>query len=361
MGSPQGPALQWLASRSLPKVFRVRLFPTAPVAAAALSLSLITACGSSGPSGGATTGTPPAASTSAGNAAHKPLNKPEDLKVLDGITVTGDDPAKAPTVKIDKLPVSVSATAVRVLKEGTGEESSAKSRVTVKSALFLGKDGKQLDSDYEKSGSQSFVLSSDQTIPGLNTALTGVKSGSRILFAIPPVDAFGSAGQTAAGIGPTDNLVVVADVQSVGTPLAAAEGTPVAPVAGQPTVTFDPKTGPAITVPKTPAPTALVSQLLVEGKGAPVKDGQSITVHYTGVVYATGTKFDSSWDKGSPFTFTLGAQAVIPGWDKGLVGKKVGSRVLLVVPPEDGYKDKANGQIPASSTLVFVVDILDAG
>ncbi len=339
----------------------MRPLSKALAAAAALSLSLLTACSSSSPGGSAATGTPGAASPTAGSTAHKPLNAPDDLKVLDGITVTGDDPAKAPTVKIAKLPVSVSATAVKVLKEGTGEESSPQSRVTVRTALFLGKDGKQLDSDYEKGGTQSFVLSSNQTIPGLNTALTGVKAGSRILFAIPPVDAFGSGGQTAAGIGPTDNLVVVADVESVGTPLAAAEGTPVAPVDGQPTVTFDPKAGPAITVPKTPAPTALVSQLLVDGKGAAVKGGQTITVHYTGVVYATGTKFDSSWDKGAPFTFTLGAQQVIPGWDKGLVGKKVGSRVLLIVPPEDGYKDQANGQIPANSTLVFVVDILDAG
>lgn len=340
----------------------MRSLPKAVVAAAALSLSLLTACSSSNPTGSAsaTPGGAAGAQTSGSTGAHKPLNKPEDLKVLDGITVSGDDPAKAPTVAIAPLPVSVSATAVKVLKEGTGEESTPASRVTVRTALYLGKDGKQLDSDYEKAGSQSFVLGSGQTIPGLNTALTGVKSGSRILFAIPPVDAFGAAGQTAAGIGATDNLVVVADILSVGTPLAKAEGTAVAPVAGQPTVTFDDKTGPAITVPKTPAPTELVSQLLVDGKGAEVKGGQSITVHYTGVVYADGSTFDSSWSKGSPFTFTIGTGGVIPGWDKGLVGKKVGSRVLLVVPPADGYKDQANAKIPANSTLVFVVDILDA-
>ncbi len=342
------------------KVFSVRILPKALVAATALSVSLLTACSSGSPDAGSAT-TAPAPATSASTGAHKPLNKPADLKVLDGITVTGDDPAKAPTVAITTLPVSVSATAVKVLKPGTGDESTAASRVTVRSVLFLGKDGKQLDSDYEKGGSQSFVLNSDQTIPGLNTALMGVKTGSRILFAIPPADAFGAAGQTAAGIGPTDNLVVVADVLSVGTPLAAAEGTDVPPVAGQPTVTFDPKTGPAITVPKTAAPTTLVSQLLVDGKGAPVAAGQTLTVQYTGVVWADGSVFDSSWAKGSPFTFQLGAGAVIPGWDKGLVGKKVGSRVLLVVPPADGYGDKAAGKIPAGSTLAFVVDILDAG
>ena len=71
--------------------------------------------------------------------------------------------------------------------------------------------------------------------------------------------------------------------------------------------------------------------------------------------------FDSSWTRKSPATFAIGTGNVIPGWDKGLVGKKVGSRVLLVVPPADGYGAQGQGQIPANATLVFVVDILDAG
>ena len=75
---------------------------------------------------------------------------------------------------------------------------------------------------------------------------------------------------------------------------------------------------------------------------------------------AAGTVFDSSWTRKSPATFGIGTGNVIPGWDKGLVGKKVGSRVLLVVPPADGYGDRAQAKIPANSTLVFVVDILDA-
>ena len=148
----------------------MRSFPKAMVVAAALSLSLVTACSSSSPSGSAsaTPGAAAGAQASGSSGAHKPLNKPEDLKVLDGITVSGTDPAKAPTVAIATLPVSVSATAVKVLKEGTGAESTPASRVTVRTALYLGKDGKQLDSDYEKAGSQSFVLGSGQTIPGLS-------------------------------------------------------------------------------------------------------------------------------------------------------------------------------------------------
>ena len=336
-------------------------FSRAAIAAALTSLVLVpalAACSSDGTaSGSATT----AASTDAPtNPAHTPANTPENLKVLDGITVTGDDPAVTPKVAIATPPVNVTATTVKTLKEGTGDESTEGNKVTVRQALFLGKDGKQLQSDFESKDTPSFILQGTDTIPGLITALTGVKVGQRVLFAIPPAEAFGPNGRAEAGIGPTDDLVVVADILAVGKVLKQAEGVAVAPVAGQPTVTFDATNGPTISVPKTAAPTALVSQNLIDGNGPEVKSGQTITVHYTGAVWTDGSVFDSSWTRKSPATFGIGTGNVIPGWDKGLVGKKVGSRVLLVVPPADGYGDQAQAKIPANSTLVFVVDILDA-
>ena len=336
-------------------------FSRAAIAAALTSLVLVpalAACSSDGTaSGSATT----AASTDAPtNPAHTPANTPENLKVLDGITVTGDDPAVTPKVAIATPPVNVTATTVKTLKEGTGDESTEGNKVTVRQALFLGKDGKQLQSDFESRDTPSFILQGTDTIPGLITALTGVKVGQRVLFAIPPAEAFGPNGRAEAGIGPTDDLVVVADILAVGKVLKQAEGAAVAPVAGQPTVTFDATNGPTISVPKTAAPTALVSQNLIDGNGPEVKSGQTITVHYTGAVWTDGSVFDSSWTRKSPATFGIGTGNVIPGWDKGLVGKKVGSRVLLVVPPADGYGDQAQAKIPANSTLVFVVDILDA-
>lgn len=341
----------------------------AAVAAALLSVLLVpalSACssGSGTAGGGETTAgpTPTNGSGSATNPVHKPLNTAADLAVLDAITVSGDDPAVTPKVTFGPLPVQVTSTAVKTLKQGTGDESSDGSNVTVRQALFLGKDGKQLDSNFDSKDTASFLLSgTGSTIPGLLTALTGVKAGSRILYAIPPVDAFGTSGRTEAGISGSDDLVVVADVVSVRRPLSQATGTAVPPVAGQPTVTFDAAAGPTITVPKTDAPTTLVSQNLVDGAGAEVKAGQTITVHYTGALWSDGTVFDSSWSRKSPASFVIGQGQVIPGWDKTLVGKKVGSRVLLMVPPADGYGAQANGKIPANSTLVFVVDILDAG
>jgi peptidylprolyl isomerase len=120
---------------------------------------------------------------------------------------------------------------------------------------------------------------------------------------------------------------------------------------------------PTITVPHDEsAPPQLVTQPLIKGTGAPVAAGETITVHYTGVLWANGKKFDSSWDRGKPAEVQIGTGSVIPGWDTGLVGQTVGSQVLLVVPPDEGYGSagsKAAG-ISGTDTLVFVVDILDA-
>ena len=103
-------------------------------------------------------------------------------------------------------------------------------------------------------------------------------------------------------------------------------------------------------------------QPLIKGDGPVVESGQTVRVHYTGIVYATGKQFDSSWDRGDPADFVIGQGKVIPGWDKGLVGQTVGSQVLLVIPPADGYGTSGNSQagISGTDTLVFVVDILDA-
>jgi peptidylprolyl isomerase len=92
-----------------------------------------------------------------------------------------------------------------------------------------------------------------------------------------------------------------------------------------------------------------------------VQKGQTISAQYHGVLWKDGSVFDSSWQRGAAADFPIGVGAVIPGWDKTLVGKKVGSRVLLVIPPADGYgKAGSPPKISGTDTLVFVVDILDA-
>ena len=116
--------------------------------------------------------------------------------------------------------------------------------------------------------------------------------------------------------------------------------------------------------PKVPKPTGeppkdLVVKDLVKGKGATATAGSQLTVNYVGVSHSNGKEFDSSFDSGQPFDFELGASMVIPGWDEGLEGMKVGGRRMLTIPPDKAYG--AQGSPPAigpNETLVFVIDLL---
>lgn len=101
----------------------------------------------------------------------------------------------------------------------------------------------------------------------------------------------------------------------------------------------------------------VVIEDLVVGNGAEAVSGKEVTVHYTGTL-TNGTKFDSSIDRGEPFSFPLGAGMVIRGWDEGVVGMKVGGKRKLTIAPEYAYGDRAIGSIPANSTLVFEVELL---
>ena len=106
----------------------------------------------------------------------------------------------------------------------------------------------------------------------------------------------------------------------------------------------------------------LVSQALIKGKGKEVTNNNTVKVKYTGWLL-DGTQFDSSWDKNTTLeadTYSGGNHQVIEGWQQAMVGQTVGSQVLLVIPPNLGYGDTAQGSIPANSTLIFVVDILAA-
>ncbi|HWL34610.1 MAG TPA: FKBP-type peptidyl-prolyl cis-trans isomerase [Frankiaceae bacterium] len=116
---------------------------------------------------------------------------------------------------------------------------------------------------------------------------------------------------------------------------------------------------PKVTVPKGPAPTDLVKEDLIVGTGGAAFPGQTLAVHYVGLIYETGKEFESSWDSGHPFPFQLGNGNVIEGWDKGLLGMRVGGRRQLVIPPHLAYGE-AGGHELGGQTLVFVVDLISA-
>jgi peptidylprolyl isomerase len=117
---------------------------------------------------------------------------------------------------------------------------------------------------------------------------------------------------------------------------------------------------PEIPAPSGEPPAELQKIDIVKGKGEAAEPGDTVSVQYVGHSWSTGTQFDASWDRGSePFAFPLGGGQVIPGWDQGVPGMKVGGRRVLVIPPDLAYGEQSpTPEIAPNETLVFVVDLV---
>jgi peptidylprolyl isomerase len=227
--------------------------------------------------------------------------------------------------------------------------------------VWNAKKSKLLQSTFKSGKPSPLQIGGQQSLPGLTKGLTGAKVGSRMLLEVPPVDGLGSQGSAEAGVSGTDMLVFVVDVVGTYNKTSVVAGTPVQPDPKLPTVTGGSVgKAPTVTIPKTPAPDKLSVTPVIQGTGPAVTKGQTLVMQYHGVLWRNGQVFDSTWQRGDPFVTSIGDGKVIPGWDKGLVGQKVGSRVLLVVPPKDGYGAKGQGAIKGTDTMVFVVDIVAA-
>lgn len=105
------------------------------------------------------------------------------------------------------------------------------------------------------------------------------------------------------------------------------------------------------------APSDLVIEDVVIGGGAVAASGDTVSVHYIGTLL-NGSQFDSSYSRNQPFSFRLGANQVIQGWERGVPGMRVGGKRRLTIPPSLGYGNQANGPIPANSTLKFEIDLI---
>jgi peptidylprolyl isomerase len=117
---------------------------------------------------------------------------------------------------------------------------------------------------------------------------------------------------------------------------------------------------PEIDFPDSPPPNDLEVRDITEGDGAEATAGSTVLAHYVGVAHSTGEEFDASWNRGEPLSFRLGVGQVIPGWDQGIAGMKVGGRRELVIPPHLAYGDRGAGSVIApGETLIFVVDLVD--
>jgi peptidylprolyl isomerase len=335
--------------------------PSSPIRLAvvvglASSLLYLAGCSKDEPAADAASPAPSVTPTSATpSASPAPTPKPKQVKASDNfdkVTVSGAY-GKEPKVKVD-TPWAIDKTRTKVLEPGKGPVVGEGQSVEVNYYGVNGRTGKKFDDSFSRGQPVAFSLA--QVVPGFSKGLVGQRKGSRVLIAMPGKDGYDPmGGSPQAGIEVGDTLIFVVDL--VGGQLAGPEGSTVQPKAGLPIVT-DKRGTPEITIPESAPPTALQVQPLIKGKGKKVGANDAITFNYLWVRWSDGKVLEESYS-GQPASTPL--SGLLPGMVKGLEGQTVGSRVLLVIPPSDGYPDgNATPSIKPGETLVMVVDLLFA-
>ena len=335
--------------------------PSSPVRVAAVlgltaSLLFLFGCGDDEPATDTASPTPAAAPTSASPSASPtptPTPKPKEIKAsnnFDKITVTGGY-GKEPKVKVAS-PWAIDKTRAKVLEPGKGPVVGEGQSVEVNYYGVNGRTGKKFDESFSTGQPVAFSLA--QVVPGFSKGLAGQRQGSRVLIAMPGEDGYDPmGGNPQAGIEAGDTLIFVVDLVDV--QLAGPEGSTVRPKEGLPTVT-DKGGKPEVTIPESAPPTTLQVQPLIKGKGKKVGANDAITFNYLWVRWSDGKVLEETYGGKSA---TAELSGLLPGMVKGLTGQTVGSRMLLVIPPADGYPDgNATPSLKPGETLVIVVDLL---
>ncbi len=278
---------------------------------------------------------------------------PDGLKVTGAVgrqpTVT--IPGSAPDHKLQ----------IKTLHEGKGPQVTDGDLVAANYVGYRwnGGDHKLIASSYEAGRPAMFPYG--RLVAGLNRALEGQRPGGRVLAVIPPSQGYGANGYAPWQVGAGDSLVFVLDVLATFHNSASAAGTPVPQ--------NDPRlprvTGgatPRVTTPRAAPPARLQVRTLIKGNGPAVQAHQTVVYHDLGQIWRNGKVFESTRGRGHPDSAVVGAGQMIKGWDSAVVGRNVGSRVLVVVPPKYGYGSQGHSSagIKGTDTLVFVIDILGA-
>ncbi len=320
-----------------------------PLAALAL-LTGMTACGSEGDD-------PQAAGTDSATASSDASPTAEDLAALESVAVSGAV-GKEPTVKFDDV-VTVSGLATKTVSAGDGATLASGDSVFTQIWIGNGASKKQAYSTYDQKA-QLLTLSS-QLLPALNDGLVGETVGSRVLIAAAPSKAYGDQGNPSLGIGNADTVVFVVDI--LNTIPSGPEGATRKSAAWAPSIVEKDAVPASLDFDGAPDPAGKLQRTtLIQGTGPVTKKGDHIYVNYLGQVPGSDGPFDESFSRGAPFDFDLGGGRVVKGWDRGLVGVKVGSRVILQVPPALGYGEAGQPDvgIKGTDTMYFVVDVLAA-
>ncbi|MBX9389725.1 FKBP-type peptidyl-prolyl cis-trans isomerase [Streptomonospora nanhaiensis] len=254
-----------------------------------------------------------------------------------------------------------------VVEQGAGENELVRSTDIIQAEVVEYQwtaEGKaeKTQSTYESGA--PILLNLSQLGEELTEGLVNQPVGSRVIYAFPPQDPAEAQamGQPSPAPGASVSVLDIKERYGEGQVVPGeqtAHGGDGLPTVHQPGHEL-----PDIEIPDSDPPADLETQALIEGDGPEVEEGQQLVVQYTGMRWDDSTVFDSTWNRegaeGVPSTFIIGAGQVIEGWDKGLVGQKVGSRMLLVIPEDMAYGENAEESGSPAGTLVFVVDILDA-
>ena len=272
-----------------------------------------------------------------------------------GITITGDI-GSAPEVKWDGK-LDVDKTETTVVSEGDGDTIEDGDQVQVNLWIGNGYTQKQAYSSYDEGGQEETVTANDQLAPVFKDAVLGQKLGSRVAVTATGADAFGEAGNTSIGIAPTDTVLLVVDLMGEFTPPAPKD----VPSSQMPKIVEKDGKVTSLDFTGLPEPKAdgdLLRTVVKKGTGETLSLDSTVTAEYLGMVYGAKKPFDESYS--SDATITRPLRELVSGWTYGLEGLKVGSRVLLQIPPDLGYGSGEKPGIPANSTLYFVLDILSA-
>lgn len=275
-------------------------------------------------------------------------------EVGESITADWKDKVEAP----DKV-------AVTTLVEGDGDEVAEGDTVSTYLWAGNGTTKEQVFSDYDNGAPEAIPYAEGQLDPVFTALFEGQTYGSRVVAVAAASEVFGeSAEDNSLGVDPTDALVIVADIveKQEESPEPTSDKPEDADPATQPKVVEkDGKpTGLDFTGLEEPELDAPVQRVILkEGNGAALKAADTVTVNYLGSVYDADAPFDESYSTGQPLEQPL--SGLIQGWTIGLEGVKVGSRVLLQIPPAYGYGAQGSGaSIPGNSTLWFVIDVIKA-
>lgn len=239
---------------------------------------------------------------------------------------------------------------------GKGDAITAGQPVLLDVTIVNGVNGTPLQKTSYSANGGSLITAGKSTFPAISEGLECAQVGSRIAIVGTPKDSHNGAADPANGIGKNDSFVYVVDVK--GAFLAKADGDDQIPVNGMPAVVLTADGTPGISVPDHKAPKSAVVNVLKKGEGAKVKSDQFVVVKYTGIGWNSKTVFDSTWTDHQATVIQVGSDTVSPGLNKALIGQRVGSQILAVLPPKDAAIADGSGKAPADDAAVYVVDIL---